>query len=71
MSLLPFNSETLQQPVFGLHRKLSENIPNSEIIATQIGHHTANCEHFTFQTISSIEYPYSNKTWQRPLNVGL
>ncbi len=37
----------LQQQIFILHRNLSEEIHNSEIIATQIGPDTENIANFT------------------------
>ncbi len=48
--------KNLQQQTFSLHRSLSETNPNSRSTATQIGSDTENCEHFTWQIISSIQY---------------
>ncbi len=44
-----------QQQILILHRNQSPKIPNSVIIATQIGPDIENSEDFTHQIISSIQ----------------
>ncbi len=46
-SMSPFNSEHFQQQIFILHRTLSEEFINSEIIATQIALDTEDSENVT------------------------
>ncbi len=46
----------LQHQIFILHRNLSAEIPNSDIIATQVDPHNENGEHFPLQIISSMLY---------------